>query len=831
MERENQYNLASFRMYMASCTGNRQNTLYSYPVQISSADDLALACLKDHVCTEFKDNKRSSDNFIRCHAVQADCDNDNTDDPAAWITPANVSERLPGTAFYAVKSRNCDKVKHPGEPGERSARPRWHYYFPLRVAIPRIDVIREIMTRLLVLFPEFDRDGMKPAQFFFGHDEPVAEYHPGEKDVAEFLMEHPEIIAEETPADDTPAEKSERIQAASGSETDFLSMNLPDMLAVIPSDDYGDWISVGMALKAAGADISMWDDWSKTSAKYPGFNAIVKKWNSFSGGSVTAGTIVHLAQENGWTCPPEKRTGEYARKDNGPDAGTTSDSHTGAPGKIETVDPETGEILPAEPAQDAERQTTETISGITVHNNAKKDAAKPAKKPEWLIVRQWQGRDVKRINEPKFAEIFQEEHKVVRINGVFYVNGESVQDDYILMLIQKTIAVYFKENTAWLTRNIFNALANSAYADQPEPDESKIYCNNGITINVNKNGTFDPVKEELFTLTRIAADYDPSATCPMFIKYLEDLFYAEDIPAVQEYFGYCLIPCTRAQAGMFIKGKGGEGKSVIRDVTMALFGRSAIQEYVHELGERFTIANLENKLVVIDDDLQTDLLKETSTLKKLITARERFQVERKLKTKYDAYLYARILAIGNTFIGSKFDHSDGFYRRQLLIDVKPKTRAEKDDDRFMSDKCIKETSGVLNWALEGLSRLIKNNYHFTVSERMARTLDNIKHDGDNSLTFIEDDMYIEITKDSCDRTTSADLFTLYAAWCSDNGDVPIHKKSFQLRMSERFKDCKTRIRSSDRNLQGFTGIRLTEHAERRLSRMTEKERERIIRLP
>ena len=234
---------------------------------------------------------------------------------------------------------------------------------------------------------------------------------------------------------------------------------------------------------------------------------------------------------------------------------------------------------------------------------------------------------------------------------------------------------------------------------------------------------------------------------------------------------------------------------------------------------------------MVDDDLRSDLLNDTATLKKLITAHERFQVERKQKTKYDAFLYSRIIAIGNTFIGSKFDHSDGFYRRQLLIDVKPKTRDAKDDDRFMSDKCIIEIDGILNWALEGLSRLIKNDYHFSISDRMIRTLDNIKHDGDNSLTFIEDDTFIQITHDFCDQTTTADLFSLYAVYCSDNGDTPIKRKSFQVRMGERFKDYKIRIQTDEGRLQGFAGIQLTEAAKIRLSRINERERDRIARLP
>lgn len=369
-------NLTSFQMFMADCTGNTKNTLYPYPVKINTAEDLAAACLKDHVCTEFKEYRRSSKNFIKCHAIQGDCDNDKTEDPAAWITPADVAARLPGVAFYAVKSRNCDKVKHPGEPGEKSARPRWHYYFPLRVPMPRIDVIRNITARLLVVLPEFDSNGMKPAQPLFGHAEPVAEYHGGEQDIAEYLADHPEIIAEEVPADDEPAEPPERIQAAADSEAEFISMNLPDMLAVIPSDDYGDWIRVGMALKAAGVDVSVWDEWSKTSAKYKGYNDIVKKWNSFKGGKISAGTLVHMAQDNGWTCPPEKRTGEYAWNPVEWDNPITTDYNTSEPA-AEIIDPETGEILPAAPAQD--QQTTETVNGIKTHP-ANPAAAAPTNK-------------------------------------------------------------------------------------------------------------------------------------------------------------------------------------------------------------------------------------------------------------------------------------------------------------------------------------------------------------------------------------------------------------------------------------------------------------------
>jgi len=70
--------------------------------------------------------------------------------------------------------------------------------------------------------------------------------------------------------------------------------------------DYQDWISVGMALKHEGHDVSVWDAWStRDPARYQ-TGGCEKKWRSFEGGGaapVTGGTIVQIAQEHGWTPP------------------------------------------------------------------------------------------------------------------------------------------------------------------------------------------------------------------------------------------------------------------------------------------------------------------------------------------------------------------------------------------------------------------------------------------------------------------------------------------------------------------------------------------------
>lgn len=67
--------------------------------------------------------------------------------------------------------------------------------------------------------------------------------------------------------------------------------------------DYQEWVNIGMALKLEGYSVGAWDDWSRADARYRS-GECAKKWNSFSGGglsgSITAGTIVQLAKDNGW---------------------------------------------------------------------------------------------------------------------------------------------------------------------------------------------------------------------------------------------------------------------------------------------------------------------------------------------------------------------------------------------------------------------------------------------------------------------------------------------------------------------------------------------------
>ncbi len=161
---------------------NAQNKKYSTHAEISSLDDIKRAVLFDHVAGYFKNDERSVPNFIEADCIIMDCDNDHSDNPAEWLTPERLSERLHNVPCVIVGSRNNNKVK-----GDKSARPRYHVYFPLSETITQASNIRDMKERLLKIVPEFDGGAKDAARFIYGVDNPQAEIIEGSMFVDEFL--------------------------------------------------------------------------------------------------------------------------------------------------------------------------------------------------------------------------------------------------------------------------------------------------------------------------------------------------------------------------------------------------------------------------------------------------------------------------------------------------------------------------------------------------------------------------------------------------------------------------------------------------------------------
>lgn len=171
----------NFTLYTADCIGNLKNCVYANKEMIVDKESLIVAVKKDHVTADYKDNYRSTVNFIIADVVPLDCDNDHSDNPRDWVTSVDVAMAFDGVAFAIVYSRNNMKAK-----GGKAARPRFHVYFPIEPVSDPTEYA-ELKQRIIAVFPYFDSNALDAARFLFGTKNPQVEIYDGSTLITDYL--------------------------------------------------------------------------------------------------------------------------------------------------------------------------------------------------------------------------------------------------------------------------------------------------------------------------------------------------------------------------------------------------------------------------------------------------------------------------------------------------------------------------------------------------------------------------------------------------------------------------------------------------------------------
>ena len=384
--------------------------------------------------------------------------------------------------------------------------------------------------------------------------------------------------------------------------------------------------------------------------------------------------------------------------------------------------------------------------------------------PTW-----WDG---KQLDEVAFCEWFAKQHEILFVGTQFYDIDGFLTEEKLSKEILEYIEPYIKSNISNRIKKLVEVLKLKCLADKLPTQEDRVHFANGTYL---LDDGF--VAEKTFCSNRLPINFIENAKEPKrWLEFLDQLLYEEDIPTLQEFMGYCLIPTTRAQAMLMLIGSGGEGKSRVGLVMKHILGDNMNICSVAKLSNnKFCPADQEGKLLMVDDDMQMEALRDTNTLKAIITMEEKMDLERKGKQSYQGYLYVRIMAFSNGTLSSLYDRSDGFYRRQIILHVKEKDPNRVDDKR-LTTKLNEESGGIGMWALEGLKRLVKNGFHFTVSNRAKENLEESKKEDDNIIEFLENEGYLYFGSEV--MITFKELYDIYLEWCDDNGEKPRSQITF-----------------------------------------------------
>ena len=411
------------------------------------------------------------------------------------------------------------------------------------------------------------------------------------------------------------------------------------------------------------------------------------------------------------------------------------------------------------------------------------------------------------FNESIFCDDFLSTHQLLYVNGAFFTPEGRVTDTMNLRCeIFDMLRDHIGANIAKRVSNVVDVLKLAAQVEDFPPVTDRIALANGTLY---LDGTFQEGKPEIVR-NRLPVRYDPKAPQPThWLRFLSDLLYPEDIPTVQEFIGYCLIPSNKGQRMMVIKGSGGEGKSQIGVVLSRLFGCNMKDGSIGKISEnRFARADLEHTLLCVDDDTRMEALRQTNYVKSIVTAQGQMDLERKGKQSYQGWMFARLLAFSNGDLQALYDRSDGFYRRQLVLTTKEKP-AGRVDDPDLAEKMKAEVEGIFLWAFEGLQRLVANNFKFTESQRTRDNREAVKRDNNNVFDFLESEGYIRLKADC--TISSKDLYEIYRMWCEENNLIPLKRRSFSESVianqnKYNLEYCNKITNAAGRRVWGFFGI-------------------------
>lgn len=258
-------------------------------------------------------------------------------------------------------------------------------------------------------------------------------------------------------------------------------------------------------------------------------------------------------------------------------------------------------------------------------------------------------------------------------------------------------------------------------------------------------------------------NYSQDARCPIFKRFLTELF--EDpytIDFIQEWFGYTLSNSHKANAFLIGVGSGANGKSTLFDVLAQLVGiQNVASAPLSNFNSEFGLEPLIGRKLNLATESDVDAFK-TGKLKAL-TAGEDISVNRKNKQEITVTLPTKLVFLMNE-LPLLSDGSFGYARRLLILPFE-KTFLAHEQDKDLPKKLTDELEGILLWALEGLNRLLKNNYNFTVSSAMQSEKDKYFGVGNPVARFIEEC----VTAQPGNVLDSRDLLNAYNIWMVGEG--------------------------------------------------------------
>lgn len=402
-------------------------------------------------------------------------------------------------------------------------------------------------------------------------------------------------------------------------------------------------------------------------------------------------------------------------------------------------------------------------------------------------------------------------------NGKFWkpVTNESVGNKCLRTLdkIRKQIDIKVKDNT--IKAEAVSLIASMVSKDEDVlglRDEPKpvINCQNGeLWIDDKGDVSLHKHNPKSHLLQVLDVDYTPGAECPIFDKSIRKTFSnfpdTEDLVRhFEEYMGYCLHPVKHKPYWWLFKGPGGDGKSTLMEILSALLGEAVLPDSIEKFktgssGDNHAMANLVGKLLVYDDDMNSNMLLPDGAIKN-ISSRGDLTANPKGR---DAFKFRKACTV--TMLSNGFPRTRavdrGFRRRAMVVPFNMAFHEQEGIYDLAETIKNKELAGVLNRALQGLKRL-RERGDFLIPNSCELAVNEWLNEANNVVHFFNH--CVERTNSNTDRISVTDMYVQYNSFCHEYGINKVETKS---NMTNTLKDIEIWYGDIGSNRRGFRNVK------------------------
>lgn len=333
-------------------------------------------------------------------------------------------------------------------------------------------------------------------------------------------------------------------------------------------------------------------------------------------------------------------------------------------------------------------------------------------------------------------------------------------------------------DTIKLLSNQFFAIGEIRLSD-PKSDVVKINFVNGTLVVKNGQYKLQPFNPDDFMRYQLNVNYDTSAKCPSFQAFLDEVLPDKSSQMViAEYLGYVFTKKLKLEKCLVLIGSGANGKGVIFEIVRAILNDLYISSYtLSNLCDQngYYRAALGGKLLNYSSELggkncDPDMIKKMIS-NEPIDAREPYGKAFELKN------YCKFMFNANT-LPRNMEHSHAYFRRFMFVEFDYTVPEEKRNPDLANQIIESELSGIFNWIIEGLDRLMVQK-KFTTAPKIEATSQRIQKENNSVAVFIDDSGYVKSTSTKIPLKI---LCNEYNGYCKENNYIAVSNVVFSRRL-------------------------------------------------